>query len=70
MNLLEFWGKARPRNDGAGPCWHPLAFHCLDVATVGEALMERHRGLRDSLHGHLGLPAEAADTLICFLAVP
>lgn len=67
MNLLEFWGKAQPRHDDAGPCWHPLAFHCLDVAAVGEALMERHQGLRDSLHGHLGLPAEAADTLICFL---
>ena len=67
VNFLEFWGKAQPRHDDEGPCWHPLAYHCLDVAAVGEALMERHRGLRDSLHGHLGLPAEAADTLICFL---
>jgi len=67
MNLLEFWGKAQPRHEDGGPCWHPLAFHCLDVAAVGEALLERHHGLRDSLHGHLGLPAEAANTLICFL---
>ena len=67
MNLLEFWGKAQPRHEDGGPRWHPLAFHCLDVAAVGEALLERHRGLRDSLHGQLGLPAKEADALICFL---
>jgi len=66
-NFLEFWGKARPAHNDGDPCWHPLAFHCLDVAAVAEALMERHQGLRVSLHGHLGLPAEAADALICFL---
>src|SRR5690242_18931249 len=33
-----FWGKARPHAGAAHP-WHPLLYHCLDVAAVGEALL-------------------------------
>ncbi len=66
MDLLDFWGKAQPRDED-GPRWHPLAFHCLDVAAVGEVLLKHHRGLRDGLHRILGLPAREADALICFL---
>ena len=39
MSLLQFWGKAQPRSPESGPQSHPLAYHCLDVAAVGDALM-------------------------------
>jgi len=35
IDILSFWGKARPSDDTGGPRWHPLAFHSLDVAAVG-----------------------------------
>ena len=30
---LEFWGKAQPVDGSAAP-YHPIAYHCLDVAAV------------------------------------
>ena len=67
MNALSFWGKAQPLNPDRGPQWHPLPYHCLDVAAVGEALLARHRGLRQSLSGLLGLPIEDIIPVVCFL---
>ena len=67
MEILRFWGKARPLDSGCGPKWHPLAFHCLDVAAVGHALLTRHSGLREGLLYLLGVPREEAVRLICFL---
>jgi len=32
--LHRFWGKARPR-EGENAAYHPLVYHCLDVAAVG-----------------------------------
>lgn len=29
--ILRYWGKAKPRIS-SGPQWHPLVYHCLDVA--------------------------------------
>ena len=66
-NVLSFWGKARPLAPGRGPERHPLAFHCLDVAAVGEALLARHRGLGDGLFRLLGLPQDRAAPLVPFL---
>lgn len=37
IDPLLFWGKATPR--GAGPIFHPLVFHALDVAASFEALL-------------------------------
>lgn len=31
--LLHYWGKADPAYAGEQK-WHPLAYHCLDVAAV------------------------------------
>ncbi len=33
---LKYWGKADPKYPGV-PKWHPLAYHCLDVAAVAAA---------------------------------
>ena len=67
MNEFSFWGKARPLDPDCGPQWHPLPYHCLDVAAVGEALLNRHHGLRQSLSGLLGLPSEDFIPVLCFL---
>lgn len=67
MDILSFWGKARPLDPDRGPRRHPLAFHSLDVTAVGETLLARHRGLGESLFRLLGVPREKAVPLICFL---
>ena len=67
MNVRSFWGKAQPSDAGRRPEWHPLAFHCLDVAAVGEALLMQHRGLGSHLPHLLGLPGDYTLRLVCFL---
>jgi CRISPR-associated endonuclease/helicase Cas3 len=37
--ILRYWGKAKPQMSG-GPQWHPLVYHCLDVAACGRRLLE------------------------------
>lgn len=67
IDILRFWGKARPVDSARGPRWHPLVFHGLDVAAVGEALLIRHDGLERVLPHLLGLPREDTVGLIRFL---
>ena len=35
----EFWAKTRAA-DGGRPTWHPIPFHCLDVAATGLVLLQ------------------------------
>ena len=58
MDVLCFWGKAQPIDPTRGPQWHPLVFHSLDVAAVGDALLTRDAGLGRSLSRLLGLERE------------
>ena len=67
MGIHRFWGKAQPRDPDEGPQWHPLVFHCLDVAAVGAQLLARQRGPGEGLIRLLGLPREQAVDLICYL---
>ena len=67
MNMLDFWGKAQPSDTDHGPEWHPLAYHSLDVAGVGEALLTWDRGFGECFSRLLGLSREEADPLICYL---
>ena len=66
-NFLLFWGKAQPCDPGRGPEWHPLAYHSLDVAAVGKALLTSHGGVGDCISGLLGLPRDESDRLTCYL---
>ena len=66
MDNLRFWGKARPRLPD-GPRWHPLAFHCLDVAAVGDALLTRQRGLVQRVSRLLGLSEDQVIRLLRLL---
>lgn len=38
--ILRYWGKASPQGTN-GPAWHPLLYHCLDVAAVARSLVRR-----------------------------
>lgn len=67
MDMLRFWGKAQPRNPDCGLGWHPLAYHSLDVAAVGDVLLTGDRGLGECFSRLLGLPREDAEPLICYL---
>ena len=67
MDVLRFWGKAQPRDPEHGPAWHPLGYHSLDVAAVGDALLSRDRGLRERMAQFMGLPPADAVALIRYL---
>ena len=53
VDIFDFWGKAQP--ESAQPEWHPLVFHCLDVAAVGKQLLQKHRALSERLCSLTGL---------------
>ncbi len=38
---LQFWGKAQGEREGE-PCWHPAAYHNLDVAAVADGLLRQN----------------------------
>jgi len=56
--LLSHWGKARGDEAEGGPGWHPLVYHCLDVAAVGRAWLEAHPGWAHATAAQLGWPVE------------
>lgn len=53
--VKAFWGKARPM-PGAIHAHHALAYHCLDVAAVGQAYLRRAPALRRLIADTLGVP--------------
>ena len=67
MEIVDFWGKAQPLDANQGLQWHPLVFHCLDVAAVGTALLDSHSKLADHLSRLLGLQRQDTICLVPFL---
>ena len=67
VDYLSFWGKAKFADPGNCPGWHPLAYHSLDVAAAGEALLAAHGGLRGRFCGLFGLPDSKTVALLRFL---
>jgi len=51
---FRYWGKARKETEEGALC-HLLPYHCLDVAAVGQVLLEQHARLRKSLAALMGL---------------
>lgn len=64
--MYRYWGKARPSDDAAPP-YHPLPYHSLDVAAVGQVLLDRHPTLLTRLSVGLGVEAERLKPLLVFL---
>ncbi|MGB5098310.1 MAG: CRISPR-associated helicase Cas3' [Porticoccaceae bacterium] len=64
--LLKYWGKADPAYPGE-PKWHPLAYHCLDVAACGQVLLRRQPAWLATLARLSGLDPEALSSWLIFL---
>ena len=58
-SIFSYWGKAKPLTLG-GSQYHPLPYHCLDVAAVGCNYIRRAPALRALLMRRLRLESEAA----------
>ena len=67
--IVRYWGKARPRDD-RGLDWHPLAYHCLDVAAAMEAMLDARPAWLATVAAHCKItPEEARLRLILVAAV-
>ncbi|MFM9938438.1 MAG: CRISPR-associated helicase Cas3' [Hyphomicrobiaceae bacterium] len=63
---LTFWGKAggeRPNE----PAWHPVAYHCLDVAAVADVLLRTNPRRLQAMSDLLGTSPEVARSFIVSL---
>lgn len=56
---FAYWGKAKPPADD-GPLYHPLPYHCLDVAAVGSEYLRRAPSVRALLMQALQIEDERA----------
>lgn len=70
MNTLGrmslYWGKARPAEQGGTRC-HLLPFHCLDVAALGVAFLQRAPALLLWFQDRLG--TEDRDAVLSWFAL-
>jgi CRISPR-associated endonuclease/helicase Cas3 len=62
----NYWGKADPNYSGE-PKWHPLAYHCLDVAAVAKELVEIRLTWLNHLSCCTGIAPERLMPWILFL---
>jgi CRISPR-associated endonuclease/helicase Cas3 len=64
--ILRYWGKAKPQTS-SGSQWHPLVYHCLDVAACGRKLLEADTERRRSLARLSSLDEEVLLAWLSFL---
>ncbi len=66
----QYWGKARPEKEG-GPQYHLAVYHSLDVAAIGQALLNQQPQLKNALIRLLGVEDEKQfiQWLVFFLAL-
>ena len=64
-SLFRYWGKTRQVNGTW--TWHPLVYHCLNVAAVGRVWLEHHPQALDWLCEQTGFTKEASLRLCSFL---
>lgn len=62
----RYWGKADAGGQD-GPCWHPLAYHCLDVAACGATLLENHPTWLAKLESLAGIQKDKLKPWLLFL---
>ena len=62
---FAYWGKAQPV-EGNTPVYHLLAFHSLDVAACGEALLKLPRFSLAPMATELGWPLADLERLFVF----
>jgi len=64
-SYIDYWGKFRADENGLHTS-HPLAYHALDVAAVGNVLLKSDPLLRERLNP-LRIPEKELEAIICFL---
>ena len=69
QSYYRYWGKAAKAEDGISAC-HLLPYHSLDVAAVGQALLEQNPGLRKQLAVLAGMDETSfSHWMVFFLAL-
>lgn len=63
--ISDYWGKAMPHSNSKMP-WHPVAYHCLDVAAAGAALLEVRPELLATLAKAVALPEPTVRAWVLF----
>jgi CRISPR-associated endonuclease/helicase Cas3 len=64
-----FWGKAGGEQ-GEEPAWHPVAYHCLDVAAAADAVLDASPRKLAVMARLLGTSVENAQRfLVCLIAL-
>ena len=64
-SIFNNWGKSYPNEDGE-PSYHLLVYHCLDVAAVGNVLLEKDDLLIQKFIHATGLSKEQTLSFISF----
>ncbi len=64
---FRYWGKADPNYPG-NPKWHPLVYHCLDVAAVARTYLKIHSNLLSSLSTTLKATSDDILDAVTFFA--
>lgn len=64
--VINFWGKADPHYPDE-PKWHPLAYHCLDVAACGQELLRQQPAWLENLSRLARVDARILEPWLIFL---
>jgi CRISPR-associated endonuclease/helicase Cas3 len=65
-HFFQYWGKADEKYVGA-TSWHPLAYHCLDVAACGQVLLNAQPSWLRSLGRLSGISLDVLPGWVTFL---
>ena len=69
QSYFTYWGKSR-RDDEKDNSYHLLPYHCLDVAAVGNSVLQTHKPIRQGLSKLTGLDESTLIRwVVFFLAV-
>ncbi len=66
-SYFRYWGKAKKDQTLAGPEFHLLAYHSLDVAAVGALLLSPEKALTKDLAGFLELTPAQLQAVFSFV---
>lgn len=66
QNYFQYWGKADEKYVGE-TAWHPLVYHCLDVAACGHVLLQVNRAWSINLGRLSGISWDALAGWLAFL---
>lgn len=65
--IFRYWGKADAARE-CGPTWHPLAYHCLDVAACAAVLLDRRPAWLSAVSRMSGLEVDRLGPWLWFQA--